>query len=137
MRFKKLLIGAFIGGVSCGACAEAEWKYINTSDSGFIIGVDINNISNVSEYGYQQNKKFWSKQVVSTDLVQDDLAVGDHRMVLYWANCNAKTLGIKSITTYTKQKNGAYNPKTYTSPVVEMEDIIPDTMGDQILNAVC
>ena len=135
MGFKQLLIGAVIGLVSCGTFA-AKWKYVSASDGVFAF-VDTDSISNVSEYSHSQNKKFWSQQIVVEDLVQDGLAVDDYRMVLSWINCENRTIGVKSVTFYTKQKNGTYKNETESIPYVKMEEIIPNSIGDQFADIVC
>ena len=130
MKLKKIGTGIFLGILSLGVHAESgsNWQHVNKFN-GFIVSVDMLSISNVSEYGNQNNKKFWVKHSVVEDLEQDGLAVGDYRMVLTLANCNNKTSGIKSVTSYIKQKNGLVKNETETLSVVEMEDIIPGTIG--------
>lgn len=137
MRFKQLLIGAWVGVISCGTFAESQWKYVGTTDNGIMIAVDTNSISKVSEYGYQQNKKFWTKHFIYQDLIQDGLAVGDYRMALTWVNCNDKTYGTKSVTVYKKQKNGMMDTESQSYPYVQMDEVIPGSMGEDILNIVC
>jgi len=134
MGFRRLLTGALIGFISCEAVAE--WKYVDVSD-GIFAFVDTDTISNVSEYGREQNRKFWSKQFVAEDLVQDGLAVGDYRMVLSWVNCQERTIGVKSVTAYKKQKNGSYKHDTETLPYVSMQEIIPGSIGDKVADLVC
>ena len=136
MKLNQFVIGIFFTVLSIGVHAEPKWEFVATSE-GIMIGLDTNSISPVSEYGYQNNKKFWTKQVVVEDLIQDGLAVGDHRMMMNWINCNAKTYGVKSATDYIQQKNGRTKTDTSTFPTVVMNDIIPGTIGDIMFGMVC
>ena len=136
MDFKRLLTGALISLFSFGTYAEAEWKMVDAAN-GFVISIDTNSISNVSEHPYQTNKKVWTRSLVYNDLVQDGLAVGDYLMILYWVNCNNKTLGLKSASTYNKLKNGTWNNNSQSNSYVSMEDIIPGSVGEGIVNGVC
>ncbi len=136
MGFKQLIAGALIGLASCGVFAEPEWKFIGDTN-GIFVFIDTNSISQVSEYGYQANKKFWSKQYIAEDLLQDGLAVGDYRMALTWVNCENRTLGTKSVTLYKKLKNGAVDNKSESSSYVEMSEVVPNSIGDNVVNIVC
>ena len=106
MGFKQLIAGALIGLVSCGTFAAPEWTRVNITDTGLAISVDTNNIGWVAEYGHQHNKKAWVKYSIYKDMLQDGLAVGDYHIALEWFNCDDRTSGTKSITTYKKLKNG-------------------------------
>lgn len=136
MGFKQLIAGALIGLVSCGTFAAPEWKFIGDTN-GIFVFIDTNSISQVSEYGYQANKKFWSKQYIAEDLLQDGLAVGDYRMALTWVNCDNRTLGTKSVTLYKKLKNGAVDNKSESYSYVEMSEVVPNSIGDNVVNIVC
>lgn len=136
MDFKRLLTGALISLFSFGTYAEAEWKMVYAAN-GFVISIDTNSISNVSEHPYQTNKKVWTRYLVYNDLVQDGLAVGDYLMILYWVNCNNKTLGLKSASSYNKLKNGTWKNNSQSNSYVSMEDIIPGSVGESIVNGVC
>lgn len=136
MKLKQLLTGALISLVTCITFAESQWHPLDSAN-GFIIGADIKNISNVTEYSHQTNKKVWIKSVVYEDLIQDGLAVGDYYMTLYWVNCNNRTLGVKSVSSYIKQKNGTVKNNTETEHFVKMNDVIPNSIGEGILDTVC
>lgn len=136
MGLKKLLTGAVIGLVSCGTFAESEWKSVGTT-SGFLIAVDANSIKEVSDYSSQATHKVWSKHIIYNDLVQDGLAIGDYQMILYLVNCKSRSFGIKSLTTYTKQKNGIYKPETTSISYPKLDDAIPESIGEGIVDAVC
>lgn len=137
MRFKQLIAGVLIGLVSCGTFAAPEWKFVDTIDSGFAIYVDTNSIGRVSEYSSQATHKAWIKQIVYKDLEQDGLAIGDYHMILYWVHCNNSTLGAKSVTTYQKQKNGLVRNNTESTSYPKMEDVIPNSIGEGIVDTVC
>lgn len=136
MGFKQLLTGALIGLVSCGAFAKPDWKRLNSVD-GFAIYIDTNSISNVSEYPHQANKKVWTKNLVYNDLVQDGLGVGDYYLILYWVNCNNKTIGLKAASTYKKLKNGTVDNNSESISYVSMQDTIPGSIGENIIDAIC
>lgn len=137
MSFKNLMIGLLIGLFSGGAFAESRWVKVNSSFDGFTIYLDMNSISNVSEYPYQDNKKFWTKNVVDEDMVKDGFAVGDYFMFLNWVNCKGKTMGRKSIFINKKLKNGLWDSDSSTTQYVEMTDVIPDSIGEDLVTIVC
>ena len=58
-------------------------------------------------------------------------------MILNFAHCEDKTLGFKSITSYTKLKNGLWNNNSITVPSVEMDYVVPSSIGEGILNTIC
>ncbi|RTY96821.1 hypothetical protein EKL28_14915 [Staphylococcus aureus] len=58
-------------------------------------------------------------------------------MTLYWVNCNNRTLGVKSVSSYIKQKNGTVKNNTETEHFVKMNDVIPNSIGEGILDTVC
>lgn len=132
MNFKKIFISILITVVSCGAFAESQWRYLG-SYAGYQAAIDKNSIRPVSEYNSQNRHKAWVQQVVTEDLIQDGLAVGDSKMVLYWVSCEARTYGTKSITVYKKSKA----PQTDTASFVEMQDVIPGTLAEDFLNFIC
>lgn len=113
----------------------ADWKYITYSDEN-LYGIDINSISQVTEYPYQKYKKAWIKSAIQNDLTKDGMTVGDYTMMLYWADCNAKTIGLKAATPY--KNDGKVIPnKSFSTSYVSMKDIIPDTIGEGILDSIC
>lgn len=136
MQFNHFLIGALIGLISPGVFAESNWKSIGTVD-GFLIGIDTNSIKESIGYYPQTTHKVWSKHVVYEDLIQDGLTVGDYQMILYLVNCETETYGIKSLTIYKKQKNGINNHETVSAPYLKLEDAIPGTVGEGIVNITC
>lgn len=99
--------------------------------------LDKNSISEPPKYSSQATHKAWVKMVVHKDLIQDGLAVGDYQMILNFAHCEDKTLGLKSITSYTKLKNGLWNNNSITVPSVEMDYVVPSSIGEGILNTIC
>jgi len=137
MSFKQLLIGALTSLVCCITFAESEWQLVDTTDNGFAFFVDKNSINELSKYSSQATHKVWVKQIVYNDLKQDGLAIGDYHMVLNWVNCNDRTLGAKSITTYIKQKGGTVESDSETYSYPEMNDAIPGTIGEGIVNIIC
>ena len=136
MVLKQLLTGGVIGLVSCGIFAAPEWIYVDSS-KGAAFYLDKNSISEPPKYSSQATHKAWVKMVVHKDLIQDGLAVGDYQMILNFAHCEDKTLGFKSITSYTKLKNGLWNNNSITIPSVEMNYVVPSSIGEGILNTIC
>ena len=134
MVFKRLLTGAFIGLVSFGAWAEPNWKIINYTEDE-IFSMDMNSISPISNY--QATHKVWMKQTIYKDLKTDGLTVGDYRMLLQWVHCGNRTMGFKSITIYKKLKNGLVDNESFSTPSVEMNDVIPGSIGENVVDMVC
>lgn len=122
-------------GLSSNLSFAADWKYINYSDE-HVYGIDINSISQVNEYSYQKYKKAWIKNVIKNDLSKDGMTVGDYSMMLYWADCNTRTLGLKTSTSY--KSNGKVIPNySFSNSYVSMQDVIPETIGEGIIDAIC
>lgn len=139
MNFKHLLAGALISLISFGVWAESEWKPIGTSN-GFVIGVDANTIGKPSSNDAllaNATHKVWVKTAVYEDLVQDGLSIGDYRMSLYLINCNFRALGIKSVTTYKKTKNGNFTNETGSVSYPKLEEAIPNSIGESVVDTVC
>ena len=131
---KGFILGCFLC-IPIISFAESNWKVVGSSKEN-VYGIDINSISNGTEYPYQSNKKAWIKSVIVNDLTKDSMTVGDYNMVLQWANCNARTLGYKSNTAY--RKNGTViNNLSNSVSYVRMSDVIPGSIGEAILDSIC
>lgn len=128
------LVGAF-SIVSSVGFAASDWKVVATSNE-HVYGVDLNSIAKVSEYPYQKYHKAWVKSVIVNDLTKDGMTVGDYNMILEWVDCSSRTLGNKSQISY--KQNGTVIPNAGRSMgYVKMEDVIPGTIGESILDAIC
>lgn len=139
MKLKKILIGILTSTISFTVSAKANWQYLSSSDTGIAIYVDANSIKNVPDYGYGQNRQFWSKHLIVEDLIEDRLGVGDYRLTMYWINCDSSTLGMKALTIFKLKNNRAFVDASYTiqNSEVEMEPILPDSIGNDYLEGVC
>lgn len=123
--------------MSCAVYAASDWRYINNTTDGFKIEADLNSVINESNYGYQTNKKFWTRHTVVKDVVQDGLALGDFMMVLNIIDCNANTHGVKTFTGYKKKGKSMVQDDSYTFPTVNMKDVIPGTIGSDLISLIC
>lgn len=138
MKLSKFSIGIIFGLLSIEVHSEPRWQNVMYVE-GILVQIDINSVSNTPRDYYQGNKKFWTRQTIIKDLIQDGLAVGDYRMALYEINCEDKTSAGRSGTDYFKQKNGTFKVKNLNieETTQKMKPIIPGTLGDSILEIVC
>lgn len=132
--FKKVVTFILLACISGLSYAEANWVHIGSSNE-HIFAIDHNSISQVSQYPYTNYKKAWVKSVIYNDVTKDGMTVKDYSMVLYWANCQGQAIGTKSITDY--KSNGSVYGRSYTPSYVDMKDVVPDSIGSSILDAIC
>ena len=132
---KMFLLLFLLVGITSLSFAASDWQFITNSDEK-VYGVDINSVGQVSEFPYQKYKKAWIKSVIQSDLTKDGMTIGDYSMMLYWADCNAKTIGLKTITHY-KNNGKVVSDKGFSNAYVQMKDVIPETIGEGILDGIC
>jgi hypothetical protein len=114
--------------------AANDWVYLTiTSDNEYKIFLNLPNIKEVSQYG-KTYVHAWTKWVVYNDISKDGLAVGDHQMRLNRLDCENGMIGLASSASYRK---GHIYGQSYTSSYVEMNNVIPESIGESILNAAC
>ena len=134
MKFKKVFL-VMLALIGMDAYAAPEWVLASKSNEN-ITYVDINSISQVREYAYTHYKKAWFKQVIYNDISKDGMTVGDYTMSLDWFDCSGDSSGTKQIVSY--KKNGQIVPNSSRSrSYVNMTDVIPGTVGESMLQAVC
>lgn len=114
--------------------AETNWTAIGNTNE-HVYALDVNSISQVTQYPYTKYKKAWLKRIIFNDLSKDGMTVNDYTMILYWADCGAQTLGIKSNTNY--KSNGKVFDTSYNPSYVTMNDVVPESIGAGILEAIC
>lgn len=112
--------------------ASDDWFLMgNTKESKYYINMP--SISETREYG-KTIVKSWIKIQIFNDLTKDGLSVGDYTLMLYQVNCNENTIGVKTSTSYKDGKPyGSQINKTY----VQMNDVIPESIGQSILAYSC
>lgn len=134
MNIKKLTIGIAVC-LPMNIFAAPEWVIASKSNE-YVTYLDINSISQVKEYSYTQFKKAWFKQVIYNDLSKDGMSVGDYTMTLDWLDCAGNSSGTKQSVSY--KKNGEVIPNSSRSTsYVNMTEVIPGTVGESMLEAVC
>lgn len=129
---KKLLVAIIVFIQTVQIYANEDWFKIGGNDEANFY-INMRSISEFKLYG-KPVVKAWIKREIYNDISKDGLSVGDYNMVMYYSNCEEKTLGVKSLTDYKKGKVfGASNNYSY----VEMKDVIPDSIGEAILAYSC
>jgi hypothetical protein len=114
--------------------AADGWIYLgSTIDKEYGVYLNYPNIKE-QEYLGKTYVLAWTKWVIVTDLTRDGLSVGDYRMELDRYDCSEQKTGTVSVTNY---KNGKMLGKTYNATYINMEYSIPDSIGEQVLKAVC
>ncbi|MEN8321127.1 hypothetical protein [Acinetobacter junii] len=128
----KLYLVTFIIAISTISKASDDWYPIATTDeSKFFINVQ--NISESREYG-KTIVKSWIKMQIFNDITKDGLSVGDYSLMLYHSNCEDNTVGMKSLTSY---KNGKLFGNGVNKSYVQMNDAIPESIGESIIAYSC
>ena len=134
MSVKQLILGLLVC-LPIGAFAVPQWIIASKSNES-ITYLDLNYISQVTDYSYSHYKKAWFKHVIYNDISKDGKTVGDYTMSLDWINCSGNSSGTKQIISY--KKNGQIIPNSSRSrSYVNMEEVIPGTVGESMLDAVC
>ena len=124
--FALLMIGFF------STKANADWEAVGSTNESIYM-IDPNKIRTASEYG-KSYLKVWVKQVIYNDITKDGLSVGDYEIDLQHIDCNGLTSGLKSYALY--KKSGSL-VDSYQSNHVEMSDVIPNSIGEMILEKAC
>ena len=124
--FALLMIGFF------PVKANAEWESVGSTDEHIYL-IDPDKIRTASEYG-KSYLKVWVKLVIYNDITKDGFSVGDYEIDLLHIDCNALTSGLKSYAKYKKNGN-LVNSRQLT--YVEMRDVIPNSVGEGILEKAC
>lgn len=78
----------------------------------------------------------WVKYVVYNDIKKDGLAIGDYTMFLNKYNCSNRTVTSISYAEYNNKTGNLLKAYTYPS-YTSARNIIPETIGESILDAVC
>ena len=125
-----LAISLFL--VSKGVLASDDWFLMgSTQESRYYINMP--SISESTEYG-KTIVKSWIKIQIYNDLTKDGLSVGDYSLMLYQVNCNENTIGLKTSTSY---KAGKPYGSQINKSFVQMNDVIPESIGQDILAYTC
>lgn len=125
--FALLMIGFF------SVKANAEWESVGTTNEHIYL-IDPDKIRTASEYAGKSYLKVWVKNIIYNDITKDGLSVGDYKINLWHIDCNALTSGLKSYADY--KKNGSLVDSQQVS-YVKMEDVIPNSAGEAILEKAC
>ncbi|MBJ8506551.1 hypothetical protein I6M96_16295 [Acinetobacter seifertii] len=128
---KKLFIACAFLVIATHSLANDWYKINETDESKYYINLP--SISETNIYG-RKVVKAWVKDLIYNDLTKDGLSVGDYTMSLFYSNCDDSTLGIKSLTQY---KNGKVFGNQLNNSYVNMKDVIPNSIGESILNYSC
>ncbi len=114
--------------------AANDWVYLTvTSDKEHKIYLNVKSVKEVSQYG-KTYVHAWTKWVVYKDISKDGLAVGDYDMRLNRVDCDNQMIGVAHVSSY---KNGNLYGRSYAPSYIEMSDVIPDSIGESILNSAC
>ena len=124
--FALLMIGFF------PVKANAEWESVGSTDEHIYL-IDPDKIRTASEYG-KSYLKVWVKRVIYNDITKDGFSVGDYEIHLLHIDCNALTSGLKSYAEYKKNGNLV---NSHQLTYVEMRDVIPNSVGEGILEKAC
>lgn len=79
----------------------------------------------------------WVKYIIFNDLTKDGMTVGDYTMTLSMYDCTAETYKNISSIDYQKKTGKVLNTYKVPSYKSEYESVIPDTVGETVLNDVC
>lgn len=101
-----------------------------------------NEFKSYINYNYVNPKPYgitevWIKHVVINDISKDGLGLGDYTMVMNQYNCSDKTYKNISYTDYSSKTGNVIDSYTYPSYSTQFKSVIPDTVGESQLNAVC
>lgn len=97
------------------------------------VWLDLDSIADAGVNG-KYYKKAWVKYKIYNDVVKDNLTIGDYTMLLYHIDCFNKKMGNAMILNY-KNNNLYGNTQSFNFP--NMDDVVPDTVGETIFNRVC
>ncbi|WP_345989314.1 surface-adhesin E family protein [Chryseobacterium sp. Chry.R1] len=127
MKRSLILLPLFIG----ANLFAQEWKYVTATDDGTIYHFKPNN-----------DNTAWIKQTSNKIEYYPDNKVGSkkttdgYKILLYKFDCSKKQLGMIQVTIY--NKDGKYLNNFETKEfLVEMSYVVPDSVGENILNAMC
>jgi hypothetical protein len=112
--------------------ANAEWEQVGTTNENIYL-IDPDKIRTASEYG-KSYLKVWVKRVIYNDITKDGLSVGDYEIDLWHIDCNGLTSGLKS---YAEYKKSGILIKSNQTTYVEMNDVIPNSVGEAVLEKAC
>lgn len=97
------------------------------------VWIDFDSIADAHVNG-KYYKKAWVKYKIYNDIVKDNLTIGDYTLLLYHIDCFNKQMGNAMILNY---KNNNLYGKSQSFSFPDMNDVVPDSVGETIFNEVC
>ena len=110
----------------------AHWVKINEVEMG-LLEINVDSLQYIDIENPSQIFKGWSKLTLHKDLLKDGLKIGDYAKSLQHFDCLNKKIKYVSYISYNEK--GIVESIQHKNP--EFQDIIPESVGETILNSVC
>lgn len=110
----------------------AQWIKINETETG-LLEIDADSLQYVDIENPSRIFKGWSKLTLYKDSPKDQLKVGDYAKGLQHFDCLNKQIKYIASISYSNEK--VVDSIYHKNP--EFQDVIPETVGETIINSVC
>ncbi len=110
----------------------AHWVKINKTEKG-LFEIDRDSLQYIDVENPSRIFKGWSKLTLYKDLLEDGLKAGDYAKSLQYFDCLNKRVKYVVYISYNEKK--VVESIQHKNP--EFQDVIPESVGETILNSVC
>lgn len=136
---KSFVIGlAFILFGKVSLCQD--WYYVGVDKDGDKWYVKSSYVKKEDDYGSGENIKIWTKKELKKTTIKRKgkslTYTNAKELQLILANCSDKRIKVITTTVYNSQGNVIVN-YTYEDYEQEWIDIVPDSVGESVLNKIC